>query len=242
MLDISLKTANVYGIYGNLGGGKTLTSVEIAINVFLRAGHKVVSNVELFNLSPSQSKLYTFVEDFSVCDWWALPCGAPRGSSGRERVAIIIDECAEFFDQWSGNNPLVKNALSWLRHSSKRGQFVFCIVQKPEFVNKSLRLLINKWIVCDDLEQLRLPVLHCRLPFCSNFVNRRIFDRWGNLISPYFNLGSKSEIGRFYNTAQSIATKGRSADYAKSQQIESRVSLFPVLVVFVWVYALLFQN
>lgn len=241
MLDISLKTANVYGIYGNLGGGKTLTAVDIAVNVFLRRGFKVVSNVQLVNLRKEWLSLYTFVDDFSVCDWWGLPCGAPRGSSDPERVAIVIDECAEFFDQWSGNSLAVKNALSWLRHSSKRGQFVFCIVQKPEFVNKSLRLLINKWILCDDMEQLRFPALHCRLPFCSGYVNRRIFDRWGNLISPWFNFASKREIGRFYDTSQSIAVKGRQSDFVSKGFVDDSVSFWVLLAWVFWLYVLLFQ-
>lgn len=212
---IDKRTANVYGIFGHLGGGKSLTAVELSL-YFLRLGWTVSSNINIFHIENLKGK-FTFYEDFDGVDFWSLPCGAPRGSRDTFRSVIVVDECAEYFDQYSSNSPVLKRFLSWLRHSSKRGQFVFLIVQKPEFISKSLRLLINKWIVCDDMEQLRLPVIRCRLPFTRNFVTRRIFDRYGNRISSGFNFIDKRDIGRFYNTAQSVAVAGRSSDYQEKE-------------------------
>lgn len=208
--NIDLRTANVYGIYGHLGGGKTLTAVELSLD-FLRMGWTVASNVRLFHVDCMRGK-YQFIEDFADVDAWELPVGAPRGSSDSFRSVIIVDECAEFFDQYSSSSPQVKRFLSWLRHSSKRGQFVFLIVQQPEFIAKSLRLLINKWIVCLDMQQLRLPVFRCRLPFASPFVMRRVLDRYGNVISRGWCMCNKFDVGYYYNTAQSIATEGRGVD------------------------------
>lgn len=207
---IDKRTANVYGIYGHLGGGKTLTAVELSVG-FLRMGWKVTSNIEMFNLGRSAA-LYTFIKDFATVDCWKLPCGAPRGSDDPMRSVIVVDECAEFFDQYSSTSPQVKTFLSWLRHSSKRGQFVFLIVQQPEFIAKSLRLLINKWIVCLDLDQARLPVLKIHPPFCGSFVARRVFDKYGNCISRGLSLAHKKDVGYYYNTAQSIALAGRGDD------------------------------
>lgn len=210
---IEKRTANVYGIYGHLGGGKTLTAVEISLWA-LSQGWSVVSNVELFHVEHSKGN-YRFIPDIADVDFWQLPCGAPRGSTDKYRSVIVLDECAEFFDQYSGNAPQVKNFLSWLRHSSKRGQFVFLIVQQPEFINKSLRLLVNKWIVCQDMEQFYLPFLHLRIPYTRELVWRRMFDKYGNLISRGWNFADKRIIGRYYNTAQSIALQGRGSDYAE---------------------------
>lgn len=139
--EIDKQTANVYGIYGHLGGGKTLTAAELSVE-FLRLGWSVSSNIRLYNISDLKGK-YTFIDDFSTVDPWDLPCGASRGSRDSFRSVIVIDEVAEFFDQYSSSSPLLKRFLSWLRHSSKRGQFVFLIVQQPEFVAKSLRLLVK---------------------------------------------------------------------------------------------------
>ena len=223
---IEKRTANVYGIYGHLGGGKTLTAVEISLWA-LSQGWSVVSNVELFHVEHSKGN-YKYIPDIGEVDFWQLPCGAPRGSNDKFRSVIVLDECAEFFDQYSGNAPQVKNFLSWLRHSSKRGQFVFLIVQQPEFINKSLRLLVNKWIVCQDMEQFYLPFLHLRIPFTRDLVWRRMFDKYGNLISRGWNFADKRIIGRYYNTAQSIALQGRGTDYVERNENVSYV-LAPLL-------------
>lgn len=208
---IDRNTANVYGIYGHLGGGKSLTAVELSV-FFLRLGWTVVSNIQLYHIDGLAGS-FRYVDDFTNIDFWSLPCGAPRGSDDTFRSVIVIDECAEFFDQFSSTSPVLRSFLSWLRHSSKRGQFVFLIVQQPEFIAKSLRLLVNKWIVCVDMQQFRLPFFRLRIPATSNFVWRRLFDRYGNLISRGFNFGDKLLIGRYYDTSQSIALRGRSSDY-----------------------------
>ena len=199
---IDKKTANVYGIFGNLGGGKSMTAVELAV-YFLSIGWCVTSNIRLFNIPPSSD--YTFIEDITQIDFWKLKQGAPRGSSSPFRSVIIIDEVAEFFDQWSSASPQLRAFMSWLRHSSKRGQFVFLVVQKPEFIAKSLRLLIHKWIVCTDMGQAFIPGLKIKFPFLSSFICRRVFDCYGNCISRGFNLRSKKSLGYYYSTAQNIA-------------------------------------
>lgn len=234
---IDKKTANVYGIYGHLGGGKSLTAVDLSI-YFLSIGWDVTSNIEIYNLPKKCEKgCYKFVQDFEGVDFWELPVGAPRGSPDTFRSVIVIDEVAEFFDQYSSGSMEAKRFLSWLRHSSKRGQFVFLIVQKPEFINKSLRLLIHKWIVCDDLEQMRLPIIKIRIPFCRNFVSRRLFDRYGNFISRGLNLANKKEIGKYYNTAQSIAVEGRKTNRRKIVKEEKQRLSF--LTVFFIIYMIL---
>ena len=234
---IDRRSANVYGIYGHLGGGKSLTAVELSL-FFLRLGWSVTSNI----LIRSQSPKYRFIEDFQDVDFWSLPCGAPRGSDDPYRSVIVVDECAEFFDQYSSNSPYLKSFLSWLRHSSKRGQFVFLIVQKPEFISKSLRLLINKWIVCDDMEQFRLPYFKCRIPFTKGYVSRRIFDRYGNLLSRGFNFASKSDIGRYYDTSQSIAIQGRQNDFISSLPPPRPPSLLPFYLIAILYILFIFYN
>lgn len=216
---IPLQTANVYGIYGHLGGGKSLTAVEIAV-FFLSKGFPVASNIKLRGVE-SLKGAYTFYENFEGVDFWSLPCGAPRGSNSDFRSCIVIDECAEFFDQYSSTSPVLKNFLSWLRHSSKRGQFVFLVVQQPEFIAKSLRLLINKWIICTDLQQFRLPVFKVGFPFLYGYVWRRVIDKYGNLLSRGLNLGDKVRIGQYYDTAQIVSMRSHSNDYEDRDDIRT---------------------
>lgn len=96
---IDYKYANVCGIYGHLGGGKSLTAVEIMVD-FLRRGFPAVSNIALRGVSSFRGQ-YQFIEDFSTVDFWSLPCGAPRGTPSPLRSAIVIDEAAEMLDQYS---------------------------------------------------------------------------------------------------------------------------------------------
>lgn len=204
---VEFQQANVYGIYGLLGGGKTLTAVEIAIE-FLRRGFSVASNVRLRNLD-GFSGSFIYLDDFALVDYWKLPKGAPRGSSSKFRSAVVIDECAEFFDQNSFASPLTKKFTSWLRESSKNGQFVFLVVQHPDFIAKALRKIVSRWICCVDLGQFRIPVLCCHIPFMRGYVFRSVFDRQGNRISRGLCLGRKTEIGRYYDTSQHISILGR---------------------------------
>lgn len=221
---VDINSPNVYGIYGLLGGGKTLTAVEIAL-YFLSKGFPVASNIQLYNLREDWSRHFSYIDNILTCDYKKLPCGSPRGSGGNIRSAIIIDEVAEWFDQNSFASPLTKNFSSWLRHSSKRGQFVFLIVQHPDFIAKALRKLCTRWIACCDLAQFRFPILGFHIPFMGGFVSRQVFDRQGNRLSHGLNLCLKSEIGQYYDTAQSLM----SGDEAIKKQ--RRYDFFPFLFI-----------
>lgn len=173
------KTAQVWGVCGNLGGGKTLTAVSMAVDA-LYAGYYVVSNVslnigELVKVIPWADKLYQHIvvrnevwdengnllksDDFNP---FTIPSGSPRGTSGGKRVLVILDECAEWFDQYSNlKSKSISRVMSWLRHSSKRSQDVVFIVQRREYLNKSFRILVSRWISVDDLAVWRVPFSKC---------------------------------------------------------------------------------
>lgn len=228
--------STVIGIYGELGGGKTLTAVEMMVSA-LRQGHRVCSNVRLKNLQPHLLPLYDYQEDIMSADPWAFPCGSPRGSSGRKRAIICIDEISENFDQYSGQAS--KNFLSWLRHSSKRGQTVIMISQRPEFMAKPLRLLVALWVVALDFQSWRMPFLKIHVPFMGGFVGRNLYDRQGNLISTGFNIASKREIGYYYDTSQSIALLGKDEDSPEEETIYPFSPWF-FKIVAAWLVASLF--
>lgn len=232
---IDWRTANVYGVYGHLGGGKTLTAVEIMVYA-LQRGFRVVSNIQLRN--HPNPELFQFIENFEGVDFWSLPCGAPRGSPDPYRTCIVIDECAEFFDQYSSSSPYLKSFMSWLRHSSKRGQLVFAIVQKPEYIAKSLRLLINKWIMCDDMRQYRMSSLRIPLPFLFGYVRRLLLDRYGNVISRGMNLADKKVIGYYYDTAQSIAVAGKTNTYVSTYVKPPKKHHFRNILIIIYIYLL----
>ena len=160
------RTAQLWGISGNLGGGKTMTAVQFAVNA-IRDGYFVVSNITLnvdrmckvFGDYCSRLYLHIDLDDPSF-DPFKIPCGSPRGSGGRKRVLVILDECAEWVDQYSSaKDPRISRLWSWLRHSSKRSQDVFVVVQRPDYLNKVIRILISRWLWVYDLAVWRMPIL-----------------------------------------------------------------------------------
>lgn len=211
-------TCMVYGIYGSLGGGKSLTAVEMMIQA-LNQGHKVITNIQLCNLGEKSARLYTYMPDLMDADFKKLPMGAPRGSPFPDRVLVVIDEMAEEFDQFSTARG--REFMSWARHSSKLGQIPVFIIQQPEYLNKSIRLLIYRWIFSEDMKTFRLPVLRVKLPFTSGFCRRVLYDKRFNQISrSIWNFVDKKAYGKYYNTAQCIATGLDNSHFVS--QIEQR--------------------
>lgn len=200
--------AQVWGIVGNLGGGKTLTAVEIACSA-MQSGYFVVTNIHLNmdavcrDFGSHCEKLYMCI-DLETASPDLFPSGSPRGSGGNKRVMVILDEVAEWFDQFSSTSPGVKRFLSWLRHSSKRSQDVFLVVQRREYLAKSLRILVSRWIWVDDLATFRVPKLRIHIPFCSHLCYRSYFDRVGNSVQPGSSI-VKAKWGQYYSTAQCLS-------------------------------------
>ena len=209
------KTSQVWGITGNLGGGKTLSGVCMAVDA-LERGWFVVTNVELdydalsarLGYDSRQMVRQVDMDDDDPMTW---PAGSPRGSGGKKRVVVLLDEVAEWFDQYSSTSQKVKGFLSWLRHTSKRSQDVVLIVQRKEYLAKSLRILVARWVWCEDLAVWRIPVLKIHLPFCGGLVMRTVHDRIGNVLQTMDTI-RKREYGRYYSTAQCLVSGAGEAE------------------------------
>lgn len=234
----------VWGIVGNLGGGKSLSAVSVGIRA-IESGYFVASNIS-FKLDELALRCGDWVRamymhldlDDPDFDPFKIPQGSPRGSGGRLRVLVILDEVAEWFDQYTNvKDPKIKRLWSWLRHSSKRSQDVFIICQRQEYINKVVRILIARWIWVDDLAVWRMPILKMKIPFAGGFVMQNVFDRVGNKIgSVSFVL--KSAWGRYYDTAECLNKEGEglSAIYRPAPPVEhDRTFLY-----IIWFFSLLY--
>lgn len=235
------RNALVWGITGNLGGGKSLTAVYYMVNA-LRDGYYVISNITLDiprlqrDIGPWVDALYMHISlDDDDIDPYKWPCGDPRGSGGRRRVVVVLDECAEWFDQYANSkSPKIQRLWSWLRHSSKRSQDVFLIVQRPDYMHKVLRILVARWLQVNDLGVWRVPLLRMRLPFCGGLCIFTPFDRTGQRVGSA-NFLRKSLWGRYYDTAECLNSTGAAYNAVYEDKRTPSVSLIPF---FLWLFSL----
>lgn len=233
------RTAQVWGICGNLGGGKTLTAVELAVQSMI-SGYFVCTNIDLHLDLMAETygdylrSLYLRV-DLEKDDPSSWPCGDPRGSGGRRRVLVILDEVAEWFDQFSGTSKQVRGFLSWLRHSSKRSQDVVLVVQRKEYLAKSLRILVSRWIWVEDLAVWRIPHFRIKVPFMGGFIMRYVADRVGNRIQP-IEYSRKEVWGQYYDTGQQLLTSSLGTPYDLPEiRPKPPIIVWPWVVVLLWV-------
>lgn len=160
----------VYGVVGKLGGGKSFSCVRMMLEN-LRLGMGVVSNIRLkedYLLSRGiNASKYRYLEDFGGVNPWTLPHGDLRGSGGRYRVIIVIDEAGEWLDSYSDarhKGTQLSDVASWLRQSDKLGQDVYFIVQFESLLHTRLRSIVHRWLYCFDLAKFRLPIVGVGLP------------------------------------------------------------------------------
>lgn len=209
------RNALVWGIVGNLGGGKTLSAVSVAIRG-IADGYFVCTNVTL-KLDSLAKSIGSWVYDMYLhldlddpeFDPFKIPEGSPRGSGGRLRVIVILDEVAEWIDQYSSaKDPRIARFWSWLRHTSKKSQDVFIICQRQEYINKVVRILIARWIWVDDLAVWRMPFLKMKIPFAGGLVMQNVYDRVGNKIGSVSFI-HKRTWGCYYDTAECLNSTGK---------------------------------
>lgn len=234
----------VWGIVGNLGGGKTLSAVSVAIRA-IQSGFFVASNVSLIldELAQREGKwVYNMYDHIDLgspdFDPFKIPCGSPRGSGGRLRVVVVLDEVAEWIDQYSSaKDARIQRFWSWLRHSSKRSQDVFIICQRQEYINKVVRILIARWVWVDDMAVWRCPFLKFKIPFCGGLVMQNVFDRVGNKIGQV-SFVAKASWGRYYNTAECLNADG--ATYNSIYQAAPPLKRDYTFIYVLWFLSLLY--
>lgn len=171
----------VYGVTGRLGGGKSLTCVRIMLDALSR-GNYVTSNIRLkddyLRKNHINASNYTFLDDFSSVDPWTLRAGDFRGSGGKVRSLIVIDEAGEWLDSYNDarHKGQLSDIASWLRQSDKLGQDVYFIVQFENLLHNRLRSIVHFWVVCQDFAKWNLPLIPLKIPFLSRFCVASFFD------------------------------------------------------------------
>lgn len=173
------------GITGNMSGGKTYTAVEIMLQR-LRSSHRIITNVKL-NCQGVTSYLcvpcvywkryYYYLENddeitggfncLPLKNYNDYPTGSPRGSAdyNERKVFIFYDEISSVFDSMtSSSDGGVQAVATWARHSEKRGQMIYLIMQFASELHKRLRVHITEYIHCTNSSSVLIPFIGCHLP------------------------------------------------------------------------------
>lgn len=215
------------GIIGYMSGGKSYTAVELMLSKMYH-GHTVVSNIKLncravtdylglpclvwkklyYRISLDKDDLDEYHGILSD-DYESYPAGAPRGTPNyeRDKVYIFLDEISSIFDSMiSAADGGVKAVAAWARHTEKRGQMLYLIMQFPSELHKRLRTHITQYIQCINTSSVKIPLLGCGLPwFLHGFIIR--LDYMPDLET---QIGSatwgryKPKVFKCYNTSQIV--------------------------------------
>lgn len=214
----------VFGVVGKLGGGKSFSCVYLMLQA-LRRGWFVTSNILLkedyLRDHSINATRYTYIDDFSKVNPWELRHGDLRGSGGKTRNMIVVDEAGEWLDSYSDarHGGQLTDICSWLRQSDKLGQDVYFIVQFENLLHTRLRSIVHKWLVCCDMSKMRLPYLGLRLPYpWSHFICVTEYDGRSKERSGRLWLPKTSEIFGAYNTAEFFGLSWASSSDAKTME------------------------
>lgn len=194
------------GITGNMSGGKTYTAVEIML-LRLRSSHRIVTNVKLNCRGVTNylrvpcvfwKKYYFYLENddeisgnyncIPLKDYNNYPQGSRRGSADYEarKVFIFFDEISSVFDSMiSASDGGVQAVATWARHSEKRGQMVYLIMQFASELHKRLRVHITEYIHCTNSASVLIPFTGLHLP--------KMFH--GQIIRTHYMADAETRVG-----------------------------------------------
>lgn len=215
------------GITGNMSGGKSYTAVEILLS-YLAKSHRVASNIKLncqgvtkYLCSPCVLwKQFVYLiendEDYtggyhciSLRNYNSYPCGSPRGTAdyNKNKVYIFLDEISSVFDSMiSSADGGVQAVATWARHSEKRGQMIYLIMQFQSELHKRLRVHITEYIHCTNSSNILIPFTGLHLPpFLQKKIIRTHYMADGETVvgsNKWFNLDSR--VYDCYNTGQIV--------------------------------------
>lgn len=212
------------GIIGYMSGGKTYTAVELMLR-FLRRDHRVVTNVRL-NCRAVTSYLdrpcviwkqyYYYLSDtptnwhdlrIDAYDTW--PEGSPRGSAEYEqnKVYVFLDEVSSLFDSMaSASEGGIKSVATWARHTEKRGQMLYLIMQFPSELHKRLRSHITAYLECTNTSSVKIPLLGVGLPFFlrNMIIRRELMPDLDTAVGSAVWSRLDASVYRCYNTGQIV--------------------------------------
>lgn len=158
----------IYVMTGHLGSGKSLLTVQMAIN-YLAAGKRVASNMTLFldKALPSTSKATAIKLPYIPAAEHLKALG--QGYEGKYDESkfglVILDEAGTWLNSRDWNDKDRRGLFQWVTHARKHGWDVALIVQDYEALDSQIRRSVTElYVSCSRLDRIKLPGLPITLP------------------------------------------------------------------------------
>jgi len=155
----------VYFITGKLGSGKSLVSVGKIFD-YLAVGKPVATNLDIsmlnfFYRNKRNVNLMRLPDHPDIQDLEAIGRGRPVGCKDeRQNGALVLDECATWFNAQDWQNSKNKALINWMLHARKLGWDVYFLVQDIELINGQARKGLAEHVAyCTRLDRIAVPVV-----------------------------------------------------------------------------------
>ena len=158
-----------YLVCGRTGQGKGLCSVGMMAEIYLQAGRRVATNMDIFPehfRDPYNSKTrITRIPDIPTAeDLYALGCGQDTPEDEDNNGLLLLDEASIFLNPRAWNDKSRAPLLAYLMQRRKFGWDVILQVQDPAAVDKqAFDGMIDYVVTASYIRNVNIPVVSALL-------------------------------------------------------------------------------
>lgn len=152
-----------YFVVGDLGGGKSLMSVN-RIEEYIQRGAIVATNldIKINNMLHPMNKTSRIIRlpDKPTVEHLEILGYGNKSYDESKNGLIVFDECGTWFNSREWSDKTRHELIKWLLHARKRGWDIIFIIQNLSMVDKQARLAFAEHVVyCRRTDRLNIPGL-----------------------------------------------------------------------------------
>jgi len=172
-----------YLVCGRTGQGKGLCSVGMMAEIYLQAGRRVATNMDIFPehfRDPYNDKTrITRIPDIPTADdLYALGCGQDTPEDEDSNGLLMLDEASIFLNPRAWNDKCRAPLLAYLMQRRKFGWDVILQVQDPAAVDKqAFEGMIDYVVTAAYVRNINIPVISALLKKLLG-VRKLQFPKW----------------------------------------------------------------
>ena len=211
----------IYIVTGHLGSGKSLVTVDMAMNRYLRQGRRVASNITLLpeNALPAQSKShYIKIPYIPRADHLESLGKGYEGDYDEQKFGLVIlDEAGSWLNSRDWADKDRRGLFTWITHARKHGWDVALIVQDWESLDAQIRKSVCEiFVKCSRLDRVKIPYLPLKAPKIH-----RATARYGGPDGPLYERWHTrgTQVHSWYDTREAVRPE---ITYTEAGQVDAR--------------------